>query len=218
MPTSVGGVGGGGGVKHVDTLPPVEDATGRLYFVRAPYTDDDGNRFNRGFYHVDPNTNEWREGFGGVLHVDQLPSPVDGRGAIYYVPEPYLGSDGPWLDEEFNLTLTPADVRSGGTGGVSQALNGYTSLDSQVYGNFVDPGGSVEPLPPGLTAIFIGSNSGVMYLKMEDPLLSMVGRVHLTVSYGNLEYVLAPAVGSAETNGLPRGSYRPSPGGRSAPR
>ena len=130
-----------------------------------------------------------RGGAGGIEKVGRLPDPEPGR--VVYVEEDYLAPD-PWQSADFNLTLTAGHVRSGGAGGAGQTLSGYSNIDSQVFGNFVDPGGSVSPLPPGLSAIFVNIPAGNMFLKMTEPLLSRVGRVNLTVSYGSNAIELAP--------------------------
>ena len=139
-----------------------------------------------------------RSGGGGIRLVDELPYPAK-RGSIVYVKANHQGP-GKWLSADFDLTLTPGHVRSGGAGGSGAVIAGYSNIDSQVYGIFVDPGGTLDPLPPGLSAVFSVNNDGVLYLKILEgsQLLAQVGRVNLTVTFGGNDYVLGPAGGSTD--------------------
>ena len=132
---------------------------------------------------------------GTVEVVDQLPEPVKGR--IVYVNADYR-APGLWLAADFDLSLTPGHVRSGGAGGLGTLLSGYSNIDSQVYGQFVDPGGELDPEVPGLSAVFVRNQDGRLYLKMVRPLLTDVGRVNLTVTYDGDDYVLVPALNSGD--------------------
>ena len=135
---------------------------------------------------------------GGIELVSRLPAAAAGK--VVYVQRPYLGPSA-WLDEDFNLTLTPASVVAGGF----PAL-GYSDAGQLVGGNTYIEAGGINPLPPGLQALLIQGNGnagagvpGTLFIKLSGELRSKVAGRNLTVSFDGNSYNLHPFVGVSDT-------------------
>ena len=115
------------------------------------------------------------EGGAGIRRVARLPKPT--KGSVVYDKEDYLGP-GPWESADFDLTITPQSVVSGG-----HPSFGYSDSTQTVVGNNYIEAGSISPLPPGLKALLIQGNGasgsgapGTFYAKFEGELLQKLGR------------------------------------------
>ena len=133
-----------------------------------------------------------RGGGGGIRVVSRLPTPK--KGMLAYVKADYQGP-GPWLDADFNLTLTPARIEPGGFVAV-----GFSDAGQVAYGNNYREGGAVAPLPPGLNLLVIQGGGagadGVLYIRLSGDLLEAVNGRNLLLSFGDNEHELHRAEGS----------------------
>ena len=194
-----GGFGtGGGGIARVRELP--EARPSRVVYVKETYVDDSGRTIHEDFWYVHPHTREWVRSFG-IPHVLELP-PAE-PGLIVFLEETYH-LPGPWLDADFNLTITPASVVAGG----HPAL-GYSSAAQVVAGNNYIEAGSVAPLPEGLEALLIQGNAaagsgvgGTLFIKLSGDLLAQAAGRDLTVTFDGNSYPLHPFEGDRRRLGL----------------